>query len=199
MKFFFVALLLVASSDITVAGGEPVAGKTITIICIGCHGTDGNSSNPIYPKLAGQGEGYLAKQIADFKTGARKEEHMTSMVEAVNFTDIPNIAAYFASQKRIGDTADKAKTGLGKQIYHAGIKNKNIPACADCHGQKGMGTPAEKFPSLAGQHAEYVTKVLKDFRSGARSNDPQKMMREVTVRLSDKEIDSFSAYIADLN
>ena len=82
------------------AGGDPNAGRAKAVICIGCHGADGNSSNATYPKLAGQWQGYLEKQLRDFKSGARKDDHMTSMVEAISAGDIPDIAAYFASQKQ---------------------------------------------------------------------------------------------------
>lgn len=200
MKIFIGGLLLIASSNPAVANGsgDPAAGKSMTILCIGCHGADGNNSNPVYPKLAGQGSAYLAKQLADFKTGARKEEHMTSMVEAIGLADIPNIAAWFASQKRLWDVADKAKTDAGRQIYQNGIEAKNISACAGCHGPKGMGTPAAKFPALAGQHVEYISKALRDFRSGMRTNDPQKMMRDIAGGLSDEEIASVSTYIGGM-
>ncbi len=199
MKQFIITLLFAATSGIAVAGGDPVAGKSTAIICTGCHNADGNSTNTVYPKLAGQGEGYLAKQLADFKSGARKEDHMTSMVDAISGADIPNLAAFFSSQVRTKGTASKANTDLGKKIYQAGAKDKGVPACASCHGPKGLGSPAEKFPSLANQHSEYITKMLKEFRSGTRSNDPQKMMRNVATKLSDEEIESLSAYVLYLN
>lgn len=198
MKMIFVALLLIASTSAAVAGGDPVVGKATAILCIGCHGADGNSTVSQNPKLAGQGEAYLAKQLIDFKSGARQEVHMTSMVEAIEIADIPHLAAYFSSQQRSKGTASTEKTDFGKQIYQVGVKAKGIPACASCHGPNGMGTPAKKFPSLANQHSEYISKMLKDFRSGIRSNDPRKMMREMAARLSDQEIDAVSAYISSL-
>ncbi len=199
MKEIFIALLFVTSSSAAVAGGDPVAGKSTAILCIGCHGSDGNSSSAQYPKLAGQGEGYLAKQLNDFKSGARKESHMTSMVEAITIADIPNIAAYFSSQQRTKGTASKTNTELGKQIFQKGVQSKFIPACASCHGQKGMGMPTEKYPSLANQHPEYVAKILKDFRSSTRNNDAQKLMQNIAAKLSDEEIASIAAYIADID
>lgn len=199
MKTLAAALLLMTASGPATAGGDPVAGKSTAIICIGCHNSDGNSSNPVYPKLAGQGEAYLAKQLADFKSGARKEEHMTSMVEAIEKADIPNLAAYFASQKRSPGLSNKTKSKQGKQIFHNGISAKGISACDGCHGTDGKGNPAIKFPSLANQHAEYVAKMLKEFRSGTRHNDPGEMMRNIATKLSDKEIESVANYVAGLN
>ncbi len=199
MNRFMIALLLAATSGVAVAGGNPVAGKSTAIICIGCHNADGNSTNTLYPKLAGQGEGYLAKQLADFKSGARKEDHMTSMVDAISAADIPNLAAFFSSQARTKGAAGKSNNDLGQRLYHAGAKDRDIPACASCHGANGRGNPAEKFPSLASQHAEYVAKMLKEFRSGKRSNDPREMMRKVAARLSDAEIEAVSVYVLGLN
>ena len=199
MKNIALALLLVAGSGVAFAGGDPVAGKGKSITCIGCHGVDGNSSNPDWPSLAGQGEGYLAKQIEEFKDGSRKDGTMNAMAAGVKKEDIADIAAYFANQKAKGGAADKDKIELGKQIYRAGIADAGIAACASCHGPTGAGNPAAKFPALAGQHAKYTAKTLKDFRSGERSNDPQKMMRDVAARLSDKEIEAVSSYIAGLN
>jgi cytochrome c553 len=199
MKLSTVVLLLVSGSSVAIAGGDPVAGKATSILCIGCHGVDGNSDNSIYPKLAGQGEGYLTKQLADFKTGARKDEHMSSMVEAVDVSDIPHIAAFFAGQRRTASPAEMPATELGRQIYHAGIRDKGITACASCHGPNGSGQATANIPALAGQHAEYVAKALKHFRSGARSNDPQKMMGNVAAELSDQEIEAVSSYSAGLH
>lgn len=199
MKRFMIVLLLAAASGVVVAGGNPVAGKSTAIICIGCHNADGNSTNTLYPKLAGQGEGYLAKQLTDFKSGARKEDHMTSMVDAISAADIPNLAAFFSSQARTKGAAGNANTDLGQRLYQVGAKDRGIPACASCHGANGRGNPAEKFPALANQHAEYVAKMLKEFRSGKRSNDPREMMRKVAARLSDAEIDAVSIYVLGLN
>jgi len=204
MRNFVIPLLLLIYSNVLFAEGDPISGKSKAIICIGCHGFDGNSSNSIYPKLAGQSESYLAKQLFDFKSGARKDEHMSSMVEAIQTSDIPDIAAFFSSQKR-KTNIEKTKgtegttNKLGQKIYYSGIFKKEIPACASCHGAKGAGNSVKKYPSLMLQHSRYITKALKDFRSGIRSNDPNNMMRNVAANLSDKEIDALSTYIESLN
>lgn len=199
MKKIALALLLVSGAGVAMAAGDPVAGKAKAVTCIGCHGADGNSSNPDWPSLAGQGEAYLAKQIMEFKSGDRKDPTMSAMVAGVKDEDITDISAFFASQKAKGGAADKAMVEMGREIYRAGIKDAGIAACASCHGPAGAGNPAARFPALAGQHAKYTAKALKDFRSGTRSNDPQKMMRDVAARLSDMEIEAVSSYIAGLN
>lgn len=210
MKIFLILGLLSFSISMGVianvyAGGDPAIGRTKAIICIGCHGIDGNNDNGLYPILAEQGEAYLSKQLTDFKTGARIEEHMSSMVEALTLSDIPNIANYFSIQKRKDSTLtlsephkefDKAK---GKIIYNTGIAEKSTTACAACHASNGSGNAEAKFPSLAGQHADYIRKTLKEFRSGTRHNDPNKMMRGVTSNLTDKEINALSNYISTMN
>jgi len=197
MHYFVITLLFAINSNMAIAG-DPVIGKTKAIICIGCHGADGNSSHSIYPKLAEQNEAYLIKQLNDFKKGTRKEEHMSSMVEAINIEDIPDIAAYFSSQQRIPSSIDNIKSIQGKQIFQAGIQEKKIPACASCHGLKGTGNPPLNYPSLTGQHKEYLIKTLKDFRSRTRHNDINKIMRNATTKLTDNEINQLSDYISNL-
>jgi len=196
MKRVYVSMLLAMASSCVMAGGDPAAGQSTAIICAGCHGSDGNSTSELNPKLAGQGENYLAKQLTDFKSGARKEQHMSSMVEAISKQDIPNLAAWFASQSR---KASPNKTGnpQGKQIFHNGSDKKGIAACDGCHAEDGKGNDAVGFPSLAGQHAEYIAKQLKDFRAGVRSND-NGMMQNITKGLSDKEIQALAEYVASM-
>ena len=171
------------------------AAPTSSVLCIGCHGQDGNSTASQYPILAGQGRNYLAKQLRDFKSGKRKEEHMTSMVEAISKDDIPKLAAWFSQQKR--NSTGKPANAKGQQIFQQGITAKNIAACVDCHGEKAGGNDAIGFPALAGQHAEYVIAQLKAFRLKQRSND-NGMMQTVAEQLSDAEIKSVAAYIESM-
>lgn len=199
MKVSLFLLVFAFWSNTVDAAGDPIIGKSKAIICIGCHASDGNSDNPDYPKLAGQVASYLSKQLNDFKSGARVEEHMSSMVEAITVADIPHVAAYFSSQKRKQSVTSKKINNAGKDIFYNGIAFKNITACSNCHGLNGLGVLAEKFPSIAGQHAQYITKILKDFRNGTRHNDPQKMMRNIAIKLSDVEINNLSIFISNLN
>jgi len=199
MKRFLISALMMAVASGAVAGGDPVAGKKKATLCIGCHGADGNSSNPDWPSLAGQGEGYLAKQINDFKSGARKDGTMNAMVGSLSDADVANVSAFFASNKgKLGSTA-KDQVELGKQIYRAGIADRGIAACASCHGPTGAGNPAAKFPALSGQHAKYTIKALKDFSTGARENDLNGMMRDVAGKLKDAEMKAVSEYVSGLH
>lgn len=198
MRYITLSLLLLATSGTVFAGGNPIAGKDKIILCMGCHGADGSGSSSLFPKLAEQGEAYLAKQIRDFKSGARKEEHMTSMAETIDPADIDNIAAYFSGQPHKKGNSSTAETTTGRQIYSTGITGKGVTACISCHGKQALGVPVLKYPSLAGQYQEYLVKTLKDFRSGMRNNDPGKVMQSIATKLSDQEIDAVANYIGGL-
>ncbi len=199
IKQFLITVMMLAVASSAMAGGDPVAGKKKASLCIGCHGADGNSANPDWPKLAGQGEGYLAKQITDFKTGDRKDGTMNAMVGGLSDTDIVNVAAFFASNKIKGGTASKESLELGKKLYRGGDASRGIAACASCHGPSGAGNPAAKFPALAGQHAKYTMKALKDFSLSKRTNDQASMMRGVADKLKDSEMKAVAEFIAGLH
>jgi len=190
------ALLLAAPVQ---AAGNAAAGEQKAGVCVACHGPNGNSVNPIWPKLAGQGAGYIAKQLADFKSGARKDPIMSGQAVALSSQDMANLAAYFTKQKISPASADKSKLTLGQNIYRGGNKEKGVAACMGCHGPSGAGNLAAKFPALGSQQSAYVVKAMKDFRSGARSNDPSKMMRNIAIRMTDKEIEAVASYIAGLH
>ena len=197
-KSLVISLALLLAAPVQ-AAGNAAAGEKKSGVCAGCHGPDGNSSNPSWPKLAGQGAAYIAKQLADFKSGARKDPIMTSQAAALSSQDMADLAAYFASKTVSPGSADKGKLTLGQNIYRGGNKEKGVAACIGCHGPTGAGNPAAKFPALSSQQSAYAEKAMKDFRSGARSNDPNKMMRQIAGRMSDKEIEAVASYIAGLH
>lgn len=199
MKRIATVAILIGMVSTAWAAGDPVIGKQKAALCIGCHGVDGNSVNPDWPNLAGQHAEYLAKQVGDFKSQARKDGTMNAMVAAVSDEDAVNIAAFFASNKVKVAGANKDSIELGKKIYRGGIAKRGVAACASCHGPSGAGNPAAKFPALSGQHAKYTAKALNDFASGARNNDPQGMMRDVAGKLKADEIKAVAEYIAGLN
>jgi len=199
IKQFLITVMMLAVAGSVMAAGDPVAGKKKAALCIGCHGVDGNSANPDWPSLAGQGEAYLAKQITDFKTGDRKDGTMNAMVGGLSDTDVANVAAFFASNKIKGGTAKKETLELGKKLYRGGDASRGIAACASCHGPTGAGNPAAKFPALAGQHAKYTMKALKDFSLSTRSNDPNGMMRVVAGKLKDSEMKAVAEFISGLH
>lgn len=182
------------------AAGDAAAGQAKAAVCSACHGPQGNSpANPLWPKQAGQHEGYVVKQLKDFKSGARKDDTMIGMVAALSEQDMADIAAFWAGQTISIGSADPEKAKLGRKIYQGGIAEKGVAACMACHGPAGDGNPAANFPSLNGQHAAYTAKALMDFRSGIRSNDPQGMMQGVVANMSDAEIEAVAQYIMGLH
>ena len=183
----------------TSKAGDATKGKEASATCAACHGADGNSVNPDWPKLAGQGEGYLAKQLADFRSDKRKDPTMTAMAKGIaSDADVKDLAAYFTSQKTKAGTANKEKVAAGKAIYKGGNLTTGVAACAACHGPTGSGNVAAKFPKISGQHAKYIVKQLKAFKSGKRANDVGKMMRNIAKNMTDTEMDAVSEYISGL-
>ena len=179
-------------------GGNAEAGKTKSATCAACHGADGNSVNPEWPKLAGQHPSYILKQLMNFKNDARVNASMSPMAKPLSDADMADLAAYFSTQvKKLGE-ADQTKVALGEQVYKGGNNATGVAACAACHGPTGAGNPASNFPSLNGQHATYIKNQLTAFRTGARANDAGKMMRNVAAAMTDAEMNAVAEYIAGL-
>ncbi|MCB1800705.1 MAG: cytochrome c4 [Gammaproteobacteria bacterium] len=181
------------------AAGDAEAGKAKAAMCAACHGMDGNSAAPNFPKLAGQHEDYIAKQLAEFKSGERKDATMNGMAAALSEQDMADLGAFYASQKGTIGSAAEDKVALGQNIYRAGNAASGVSACAACHGPTGAGNPMAKFPMLNGQHADYTAMQLKNFRAGARANDAGSMMRGVAKKMSDAEIEAVAQYIQGLH
>lgn len=179
------------------------AQQIATQVCAACHAADGNSALAVNPVLAGQHAEYTQKQLMNFKSqGGKPAERpnavMAGMAATLSADDMRNLAAYYETQTRKPRAArDPALVKLGQTIYRGGILSRNVAACSACHGPNGSGVPAQ-FPSLAGQFAEYTAAQLKAFRSGERANDPNRTMRAVAEKLSDKEIAAVAEYIAGL-
>lgn len=195
-----VVLCAVAGTAGTVqAAGSAAAGKGKTLVCAGCHGADGNSAAPNWPKLAGLDGAYIAKQLADFKSGARKDPTMSAMAAGLSKRDMEDLGAFYASQKRNPGTAQGNAESMKKAeiLYRGGSSNMAIAACMGCHGPAGAGIPA-RYPAVSGQHAQYTQKQLYDFKSGARSNDGN-VMTAIAFKLSDAEIKAVSQYMAGLH
>lgn len=181
---------------------DAARGKSVAAsMCAACHAADGNSTISANPKLAGQHADYLAKQLRDFKsTGetARKNAVMSGMAAGLSDAQIKDLAAYFAAQKQSPGTAkNKASIAQGEKLYRAGDMSKGLAACAACHGPAGAGMPAQ-YPRIAGQHADYLETQLKSFRDGGRSNDANKTMRTVALKMTDAEIKAVADYVAGL-
>jgi len=191
--------ITLASTSVSAAGNAE-AGKAKATNCAGCHGVNGNSTNPAWPKLAGQHAGYIAKQLADFKAGKKRSEAlMIAQVSNLSKQDIDDLGAYFAAQAGSQGGTLKELASAGAKLYRGGNKKKGIAACIACHGPTGAGNPAAKFPKLSGQHATYVEKAMKDFRSGKRTNDTNKMMQNIAEKMSDKEIKAVASYVSGLH
>ena len=188
-----------AAPKIDLARGKEIAAT----VCVACHSADGNSVIANNPKLAGQGAAYLYKQLSNFKAGEGKPPErpspiMNGMVAALSDNDMKSIAAYFAAQKRVSEVAKNRETvEYARQLFRAGDASKGLPACAGCHGPSGAGIP-KQYPRLSGQFPEYTEAQLRGFRSGERSNDPNKMMRSIALKMTDQEIKALADYIAGL-
>lgn len=193
-----------AAEQKTAYKGDTAKGKEIAAtVCAACHNADGNSTQAANPKLAGQHADYLFKQMKEFKAAEGKEPVrvnavMNGMIAPYSEEQMRDLAAWFASQKQTGETAKNRETiEIGQKLYRAGDMAKGLPACAGCHGPTGAGIPAQ-FPRIGGQFAEYIEAQLKAFRDESRANDPNKMMRMVAIKMTDKEIKAVADYIAGL-
>ncbi len=193
-----VSILVAVASYGVQAAGDSAQGKTKSATCLACHGPDGNSPNPIWPKLADQHSSYIIQQLKDFKAGHRKNDLMAPMVAPLSEQDMEDLAAYFSSQKQTSGTAAEDQVELGEQIFRAGNVETGVTACMACHGPTGSGNAPANFPRISGQHAAYLEQSLKDFRSGKRNNDANSMMRGVAARMTDAEITAVAQYAQGL-
>lgn len=193
----FSMVLAMATAGVQ-AAGDAAAGKAKSAVCMACHGADGNSPNPVWPKLAGQHTGYLLTQLQHFKAGTRKNDLMSPMAAPLSDQDMADLAAYFSSQTQAAGTAAADQVSKGEKIYRGGNSGTKVAACMACHGPAGIGNAPANFPRISGQHAAYVEKALKDFREGARDNDPNMMMRGVAANMTDAEITAVAQYVQGL-
>jgi len=198
MKNLLISLIVSAGLMSVAHAGDAEAGKAKSATCAACHGADGNSLAPTFPKIAGQGERYLIKQITDIRDGNRQVPEMTPFVTGLSDEDIADLAAYFAAQAPTTGGADEKLAQLGERIYRGGVEDKGIPACLACHGPTGAGIDAAGFPHLAGQHATYTETQLNKFSMEQRANDGGRMMRDIAKRMHATEIEAVASYIQGL-
>ncbi len=198
-------LVLGLAQAVTVqAAGDAAAGKAQAAVCGACHGADGNSAAPTFPKLAGLGEKYLLKQLKNIRDGERPVPTMAGQLDGKSDQDLADIAAYFDSQSRSGGQANPDLIALGEKVFRAGVAERSVPACMACHSPNGKGNAPAGFPPLAGQHADYIAAQLKAYRQGyedpaGRTNDGDaKIMRGVAFGLSDMEIEAVASYASGL-
>jgi cytochrome c553 len=202
-------VLLASFSSSIIAAGDTEAGQTKSATCMGCHGLAGNSEIASFPKLAGQGEAYLLKQLQNFKSGERNNAIMAGVASLLSEQDMMDIAAYYSIQTISENSAkgDAKTIELGRKIYVGGKMDTQTTACIACHGPKGLGIPTAGFPSLSAQHADYIAVQLKAFRQYSineqtgsvdvsRTNE---MMVNVAKGLTTVEIEALAQYIAGLH
>ena len=206
-KLWFTVLLAFgasANAATVMPEGNAANGKAQTMMCSACHGADGNSAAPTFPKLAGQGAKYLYKQLVDNRDGARVIPSMMGLLANKSDQELADIAVYYSEQAMSGSQADPELVELGARVYRAGVADKGVAACTACHGPTGAGNAPAGFPRLAGQHADYIASTLKAYRTGyddpaGRTNDGDtKIMRANARGLSDAQIEAVSSYIAGL-
>ena len=162
---------------------------------VSCHGAGGNSTITANPKLAGQSEAYLHKQLVNFTTPDRNQPVMTTYAKLLTDEEKHNVAAWLATQPaKPGAAKNKDTIELGKKIYRGGIAEKNVPACASCHGASGGGIPVQ-YPRLAGQHQDYTVAQLGLFKAGTRKSVE---MATIAKRMSDEEMKAVADYVAGL-
>ena len=188
-----VAAPLLQAGDIS--RGEELSGS-----CAACHGADGNSDNPEWPNIAGQGERYLFEQLKAYQTGDRENAVMAGQVSDLDEQDMRDLAAYYASlEPGVAGGVDPELRERGEDIYRGGIPDKGVAACMACHGPAGAGMAGAGFPRVGGQHAQYTAEQLRKYRDGDRDTDRNRMMRDVAERLSDDEIEAVSSYLSGLH
>lgn len=194
-RMVFLATLVVAqfatqASAADLARAEDiVSGK-----CFICHGLEGESSSKAYPKLAGQHAEYIAKQLGDFKAGRRKSDTMMAMTTDITPDDMESLGRYFeAKPSAPTPISNSAKADAGRLLYFKGNPDSGLPACADCHGLRGMGTPL--LPRLAGQQREYLENQLANFNSRQRNNDNE-VMHNIASKLTAQEITAVAEFIS---
>lgn len=182
--------------------GDASRGESKSAVCAACHGVDGNSSNGEWPKLAGQHELYIARQLALYKSGERENAVMLGFSAALSAQDMRDLGAYFASQSMVPGVADEALVEAGQKVYRGGNPRSGVPACMACHGPSGRGNPYSGYPSVNGQHADYTALMLRAYRDGlvlGRGNQANAIMAGVARMMTDEEIDAVSSYIEGLH
>jgi len=187
-KFFLIVFFAFAMSQNSYSDAAKAA------VCTGCHGVNGNSLNPIWPSLAGQGAGYIVQQLKAFKSKKRNNAIMWPFANSLSEDDMWSIALFYSKQpvnvKPVQETDKSAE-----KLYRGGDYTRKIPACMACHGPGGNGNAPAKYPSLKGQHAAYTASQLKAYRDGTRQH---LMMQNIAQKLSDEDIEKVSEYVSSL-
>ncbi len=196
------ASFLLLTATPALAEGDAAAGEQKAAVCAACHGMDGNSTVPTWPKIAGQHEAYIERHVTLIRDGARPVPEMMGIASTLSDQDIADLAAYYAAQTMSPGAADESLVAAGERLYRAGNADEGIPACSACHGPAGEGNPLAGYPWLAGQHATYTANMLNKYRDGqtwGAEDANSTVMTGVARRLTDEEIAAVSSYIEGLH
>ena len=182
----------------SLAAGSREAGQAKAATCGACHGMDGTSLGPEWPNLAGQHENYIVRQLTAFHDGQRQNILMSPMGAILSEQDMADLAAYFTAQPIRGGETDPSKLKAGQRVYRSGNVDRQVMACAGCHGPAGRGNAPAGYPSIQGQKAGYVALQLRAYKAGTRTTDPNQMMRNMAAALSEEDIDAVASYVEGL-
>lgn len=185
------------------ATGKAAGGAAKAALCTACHGPNGNSTNPEWPRLAGQSAVYIAEQLKLFRSGVRNNPVMKPLAASLSDQDIDDLAVYYEAQTPTGLEADPSYWKAGQALYLSGDTAREVPACVACHGPVGRGNLAAGYPALRAQQSVYVVKQLNDYASGARYTGPKPeqasrngvMMLTLAKRLTPEEIRDVASYV----
>lgn len=181
--------------------GDATAGQAKAAVCGACHGMDGNSADAQYPKLAGQSEQYIVRQLTDFKAGKRQNPIMMGMAAPLSTQDMHDVGAYFASKTALPGVADQALVEHGQTLFRQGDSTRGIPACMACHSIDGRGNPGAMYPQLTSQHAQYIEATLKSWHDGTTWGDDAhaQIMPAIAKQLTPDDIAALASYIEGLH
>ena len=201
LAMLFGAGLASAQAPAPVLLGDAAAGEGKSAVCGACHGADGNSALAMYPKLAGQNESYIVRQLTQFKDGKRVNAIMQPFASTLSAQDMHDVGAYFASKRASAGEADEAYVQRAEQLYRAGDSKIGVPACMSCHGPTGRGMACAAYAQLAGQWSEYIALKLTEWRDGTTWGDDEHaaVMPAIAKRLSDKDIAALASYVQGLH
>jgi cytochrome c553 len=190
-----------AVADVAVKPGNAAAGQAKAAVCGACHGMDGNSTDAQYPKLAGQSEAYIARQLTAFKAGTRQIPIMMGMAAPLSKQDMHDLGAYFATQTALPGVADQALVAQGEKLFREGDPTRTIPACMACHSIDGRGNPGASYPQLSGQHAQYIEATLKAWHGGTvwGTDARDQIMPSIAKQLTAEDISALASYIEGLH
>lgn len=196
--------------------GDAKAGQTKAAACAACHGADGNPADPQYPRIAGQSERYVSRQLSLFANGQRTGGMAAVMVpfaQTLSAQDMRDIGAYFATQKAGAGLADDTVVAdgaykdmkfyeIGQKLYRSGDASRGVPACMACHGPTGAGNPGPAYPHVGGQQQAYVVRRLQEYQAGTTTEkDPThfNIMAQVVHSLTEQEIQALGSYLQGLH